>query len=198
MKKKPTTPITNEIINQVKNNEHKAILTLLGQCTPIFLSCIRKYKSFFLHHGIYDLMMEEFPTELYFACKKFNVERGAKFTTFLYYRLNWKFLNLVKKKKREISQNIGHFYEEQDVEMDCRPDFFMSDIYINDFFRQTRWSKNEEENQIIRMRLIDRMTWREMGKKLNRSKDYCLQKFKGRSKEIFQDLEEKMLTSKKK
>ncbi len=88
---------------------------------------------------------------LWDCVKKYDPEKGAKFTTYLYQQLSFAFRSKVKKKKREFSGHVG-------ADKPCEKT--QSDMNYYDILEGLPGDVSE----IIKQRFIENMTMKEIGR----------------------------------
>ena len=187
-KSKLNLSISPHEIQKVKEGKYYDTMELLERFRVVFHSAMIPYKDYFENEGLYLGLYGEYPTDFYSTCNNFSEEKSTLFSTYLFHVFRWKFLNLIKKHKREKSNLIFNSFELGEFHRDVHPELFMNDIYLDDFYRQLQQIKNEEDKKIFRMRIVDKNSWREIGKNIGKSKDYCLNKFKKQGKEFLKEI----------
>ena len=199
-----------DIVDLVKEGNESAFKYIVEKHSGIFLSTIMKMLSRSMPNHIVQDFLQEKEMFMWQACRTYNRDSNSKYSTWLYNQTKWECLKKIKKQTRHSSIiiKINDFSLDKDKNkstIETLPDKGSDSNYgskldsyetlankddlnlifkILDGLEGTKIPSKVRAVRIFKMRVLEKMTWDEISKRVNRCKQQSINIFEKQLKEI--------------
>jgi len=172
-----------ELVENIQNNHQveDSLNELVSRHSGIYLDMVNSYASPNNPFIDYNDLIEEKSHKIYDVAKKFNKEKGAKFSTYLGNETKWMCLNLYNRNKKRPAfhaEFIENFPDEQTSGIDTISQSIKEDL-LNKVLSIIKKHPDKRVEKIFNMRYIigtknKVMPWKEIGDEMNLSIQGCI------------------------
>ena len=172
-----------ELVENIQNNHQveDSLNELVARHSGIYLDMVNSYASPNNPFIDYNDLVQDKSYKIYDAAKKFNKEKGAKFSTYLGNETKWMCLNLYNRNKKRPSfhaEFIENLPDEETSEIDTISQSIKEDL-LNKVLSIIKKHPDKRVEKIFKMRYIigtknKVMPWKEIGDEMNLSIQGCI------------------------
>jgi RNA polymerase sigma factor (sigma-70 family) len=186
----------NELVLDIKNNSNEALIELASRHNKLFYSTCSKFARTNNNFN-YDDAISDIYLIVYETAKSFNPQKNIKFSTWLGYHSRFYCLNKLKNAHKLvfednntidiINNNNNRVFEPKNMD---------NSDYIMDLIGQM---KDQRVKKIFKLRFLSgqkKMSWKEIGKKLNISTTHAINIFIKSKKFLLNRIKSKDLSDK--
>lgn len=199
-----------DLVDMVKQGSERAFNYLVEKHSGIFLSTVSRMLSKNMPNHISQDFLREREMFMWQACRSYDKTNNSKYSTWLYNQTKWECLKKIKRQSKHSSVivKINDFSLDKDkntATIDSLPDKGEDSNYgskldsfetlankddleiifkILDDIEGTGIPSKVRSVNIFKMRILEKMTWDQISKKVNRCKQQAINIFEKQLKEI--------------